>query len=246
MIHIIGGLARGTGKTTIAVNLAVDRAEKNKRVVIVDCEPDQSAFNWSKLRSHGDHKIGSILQGTPPIDVVCASGDITLILKGLNRVYDIVIVDVGARDIKAFASAMRVADNLYTPIYLSKVYSEMLLGELKKMILEIKNPRMRCFAFANRPVFIGEAWNKELVQTGEVVFQYNVFTLDWPLMEHEAIRQSIGSGLGVNEIYNDDSDWVVSDWLGAHDELEVLANHVFGDEPFMRPKYHNPPAEFVW
>ncbi len=42
---VVGGVKGGTGKSTLAVNLGIERAREGKKVILVDAEPDQESHS---------------------------------------------------------------------------------------------------------------------------------------------------------------------------------------------------------
>jgi len=51
MIVALAGLKGGTGKSTLAVNLAAHRASLGKRALLVDSDKQGSAWYWHMVRS---------------------------------------------------------------------------------------------------------------------------------------------------------------------------------------------------
>ena len=51
MIVLIGGEKGGTGKTTLATNLAQMRAARGRDVLLVDTDKQESASAWASLRA---------------------------------------------------------------------------------------------------------------------------------------------------------------------------------------------------
>jgi chromosome partitioning protein len=50
MILTIGGIKGGSGKTTLAINIAVARALKKQSVLLIDADEQKSASMWSEKR----------------------------------------------------------------------------------------------------------------------------------------------------------------------------------------------------
>ena len=51
MIVLIGGEKGGTGKSTLATNLAVCLAHRGRDVLLLDCDPQRSSASWVGVRS---------------------------------------------------------------------------------------------------------------------------------------------------------------------------------------------------
>ena len=65
MILVVASEKGGTGKTTIATNLAVMRLLNNKKVLLVDSDPQQSSLDFAKVR--GMENIDPSITCTPVI-----------------------------------------------------------------------------------------------------------------------------------------------------------------------------------
>ena len=96
----------GTGKTTLATNLAWVLAEKGN-VLLVDADPQASALNWVA----GESEVPSTLtvQGTETDDVP------RLVRSKVADGYDWVIIDGPPGITKTTADAVRVADVVLIP-----------------------------------------------------------------------------------------------------------------------------------
>ena len=116
MITVIGGIKGGSGKTTVATNLAVLRSDHTK-VLLVDADEQKSAWDWSQQR---DSNLGNNL--TTSFATVCMSGKsiYTNLLK-LKEDYDDIIIDTGGRDTTSQRSALCVADKLILPFKPSSI-----------------------------------------------------------------------------------------------------------------------------
>jgi chromosome partitioning protein len=60
----------GSGKTTTSVNLAAALGEKNRRVLMVDLDPQHSATSWFGIRDAGKGVLGIFMDGGGLLDFV--------------------------------------------------------------------------------------------------------------------------------------------------------------------------------
>lgn len=95
----------GSGKTTLALNLAVAAVDACRSVVVIDVDPQQSAAHWGKLRTT-DNPI--IIKGyaAPLPDIIqrCKSGGA-----------DLVIIDTAPKSEKASLVAAQLANLIVIP-----------------------------------------------------------------------------------------------------------------------------------
>jgi len=107
MIVIIGGIKGGTGKSTIATNLAAHLSCNTVDVILVDANPGQTtSSNWVSRRN----------EFLPVIHCVEKSGDLRQTLRDFSKRYEQVIVDCGGWDSREFRTALLVSQLLITPL----------------------------------------------------------------------------------------------------------------------------------
>jgi chromosome partitioning protein len=92
-VHLlVGGVKGGTGKSTLAVNLGIERARRGKKIILVDADPDQESLS-DYIANREEH--GAL----PSIPVVQVKGSTTAkSLRVLVQDFDDVIVDCGGFD----------------------------------------------------------------------------------------------------------------------------------------------------
>ena len=113
MILLVGGEKGGTGKTTIAVNLAAGFRLQGRDVLLVDTDPQGSASGWSSMREDRDdstrvpcvQKFGKSLQRE---------------IKELDSRYQDVIVDAGGRDSVELRAALVAVEQVLIPVQASQ------------------------------------------------------------------------------------------------------------------------------
>ena len=112
---VIASQKGGTGKSTITTNLAVVAADKGKKVLLIDCDPQQSATKWYGLRENqlGEkNKITLVEKSFKGMEVKAIWRDVAK----FQEVYDWVVVDTPGETATFINSLMRVADLVIIPM----------------------------------------------------------------------------------------------------------------------------------
>jgi chromosome partitioning protein len=136
MIVLLGGQKGGTGKSNIAVNLAVYNALKGKSVLLVDGNSKQgTCSNWAERREASELTSVSCIE---------KQGTLHKTLLDLSDKYDEIIVDTGGQDSKEFRTSLTAADVLVSPMSPSQsdietiVYLNDLVDEAKEYNPELE------------------------------------------------------------------------------------------------------------
>ncbi len=110
MIILIGGEKGGTGKTTIATNLAAKRAMENRDVLLIDTDAQGSANYWAQSRDDSEAK---------PHRVACIQKfgkGLQAEVQDLAKRYQDIIIDAGGRDSVELRAGLVVSNKAYIPI----------------------------------------------------------------------------------------------------------------------------------
>lgn len=105
MLICVSNLKGGTGKTTSAVYLADGLTRRERRVLLVDADPQGSAQAWAAQ-----------LEGWPVVTVGMAQPVLHRQLPELGRGYDDVVVDCPPQHEAIVRSALLVADVVVMPM----------------------------------------------------------------------------------------------------------------------------------
>lgn len=109
MILSVGNIKGGVGKTTLAVNLAILRANEGKDVLLVDGDEQRTALTFTDLRSE--------LLGQPGYTAVSLQGAaLRTQIRQLTSKYDDIVIDVGGRDTGSLRAALTVTETLLIPM----------------------------------------------------------------------------------------------------------------------------------
>ena len=103
----------GVGKTTLAVNVAYALAIQNKRVLLVDADPQKSALHWAAVRDAWiDETDGDVL--FPVIGL--PTGAIAKELPAIARGYDCVVIDGPPRIDDVASGVIAACDLVIIPV----------------------------------------------------------------------------------------------------------------------------------
>lgn len=107
VIYLIAGEKGGSGKSCIAQNLAVLFKLRDRDVLLIDADPQETTKDWSREREQNPD--------LPDIQVETAHGDIRKLLIDRAKRYEMIVVDVGGADSVALRSALTVATHALFP-----------------------------------------------------------------------------------------------------------------------------------
>jgi chromosome partitioning protein len=146
MIVAIGNEKGGTGKTTLAVNLAAMAAIQELDVLLVDADPgQQSAAKWTARRRefHPEAKL---------LHCVTLTGkSLDVELRDLAQRYRVIVIDTGAEDSPELRAASTVADLLLVPVQ-PEQFDFWTLPTMEALYEKATqfNPNLRCKIALNR------------------------------------------------------------------------------------------------
>ena len=146
MIIVVGGIKGGSGKTTVATNLAVIRAKYGGRdVLLVDADDQETATDFTVLRNErldGNAGYTSIKLTGPAVRSQ------TVRLEGK---YQDIIMDTGGRDTTSQRAALTIADVLLVP-FVPRSFDVWTLEKVSALVEEMlpANPKLKAYTFLNR------------------------------------------------------------------------------------------------
>jgi chromosome partitioning protein len=109
MILTVGNTKGGTGKSTLAFNIAVARALAARDVLLVDTDEQRSASLFTSARAE--------TLGAPGYTTVSLRGkDVRTQVRQLAPKYQDVIIDSGGRDSDSLRYSLMVSDTLLVPV----------------------------------------------------------------------------------------------------------------------------------
>ena len=193
MIVLIGGEKGGTGKTTIATNLAALRALTGSDVLLVDTDPQGSASYWTTSRAENDIK--------PRVACIQKFGEgLQQELQDLANRYQDIIVDAGGRDSVELRAAMLVAHKTYVPIQASQ-FDIWTLSQTNDLIVtaQVFNPNLRAWVVINRGSTNPSV--KEIPEAVEIMGDFEHLGLATSVVRDRiAYRKAVRDGLSVVEM----------------------------------------------
>lgn len=187
VIIALGGQKGGTGKSTTAINLAVEFLREGSSVVLVDADPQGTASTWVDAATEGGHPVPTLVRET--------RGEVLVEqLPELAENHDYVLVDLPSELGPVQRAALVVADVVLLPCGASA--PEMwALTESKDLVSEARkhNPNLKVFALqtrVQRSTRAGKSLREDLAAWGLTVLYQQ-------LVNRVAYRDAIAAGLGV-------------------------------------------------
>jgi chromosome partitioning protein len=212
MIIIIGGEKGGTGKTTIATNLAALHVDKQNELLLIDTDKQGSASAWAATRDN--------VEDRPRVASIQKFGKgIINDVKELSRKYADIIIDAGGRDSIELRAAMTVADVLFIPIQASQ-FDVWTIGNMEEIVQQAQtfNEKLQTFIVFNRASTNPNV--RELDEAREILSDFESLKIsNTVLSDRIAYRKAAKAGLSVAELDNPDSK--------ANNEVKNLYEEIF-------------------
>lgn len=211
MIIVCGGIKGGSGKTTVATNLAVIRSAQGSDVLLIDADDQETATDFTTQRSErldGEAGYTSIkLTGA-------AVRNQTLRLK---EKYQDIIIDTGGRDTTSQRAALSVADLLLVP-FVPRSFDVWTIEKVSDLVGEMRqaNTTLKAFTFINRADPRGQDNDgaaEVLKESPELQF------IEPQLGNRKAFGNAAAAGLAVTELKPEDEK--------AAEEMMLLIQYLF-------------------
>ena len=211
MIIVVGGIKGGSGKTTVATNLAVIRSAEGKDVLLIDSDDQETATDFTVLRNE------RLEDGAGYTSIKLTGAAVRTETKKLSRNYSDIIIDTGGRDTASQRAALSVADILLVP-FVPRSFDVWTLEKVAGLVAEMRtaNPTLAAYTFINRADPRGQDNDdaaEALKEVGELTF------IDAPLGARKAFGNAAADGLAVTELKPQDQK--------AAEETLILYRYVF-------------------
>lgn len=214
MITLVGGIKGGSGKTTVATNLAIMRAAEGHDVLLIDADEQESSADFTQLRNE---KLGNA--GYTSINLAgTAVRNQTL---RLAEKYDDIIIDTGGRDTTSQRAGLSIANVMLVP-FVPRSFDVWTLERVAALVDEMRtaNPDLKAHTFLNRADSRGQdnaGASQMLKENAALKFS------DIAIGNRKAFGNAAAAGLAVTELKPQD--------LKAVEEVLILYRYVFDIKP---------------
>jgi chromosome partitioning protein len=192
MIYTVGGIKGGSGKTTIATNLAVMLFRQNRDVLFVDADDQETATDFTHWRNE------TLSEGAGYTAIQLANNAVRTEILKLKDKYDDIVIDTGGRDTTSQRAAMTVSD-VYIAPFIPRSFDMWTLEKVVRLIDEMRlvNPQLKAYAVLNKT----DARGSDNVEAKDFLNESQSITLVEANLGHrKSFANAASKGLGVIEL----------------------------------------------
>ena len=211
MIITVGGIKGGSGKTTVATNLAVIRSQQGFDVLLIDADDQETSSDFTILRNERRP------DGAGYTSIKLTGPAVRTETLRLREKYDDIVIDAGGRDTTSQRAALSVSDFVLVP-FVPRSFDVWTLEKVDALVSEMQtaNARLKAYTFLNR----ADARGQDNEDAADVLKNTEALTfIDTPLGTRKAFSNAAADGLAVTELRPPDTK--------AKEEIMVLYWYLF-------------------
>ncbi len=194
----------GVGKTTLAIHIADSLSRKDKKVLLIDADPQASALDWAENSENGNRFS---VVGLPKKTLRSE-------LRTIETDYDFIVVDGPPRVHEIAMAAIAASDLIVIPVQPSP-FDVWSLKDIVDLVNEVKtiNENLKTVLVINRKI-VNTAIGRDVVNA---LADYNFPILKTAICQRVAYAESIGMGQTVLHTNSDSK---------ASEEIQALTNEI--------------------
>jgi len=211
MIIVVGGIKGGSGKTTVATNLAVIRSAEGHDVLLIDADDQETSTDFTIIRNERRP------EGAGYTSIKLTGPAVRTETLRLANKYEDIIIDTGGRDTTSQRAALTVADFLLVP-FVPRSFDVWTLEKVSSLVSEMQaaNPDLQAYTFINR----ADPRGQDNDDAAEVLRETESLSfVETPLGARKAFSNAAAAGLAVIEIKPQDPK--------ATEEMMMLYRYIF-------------------
>lgn len=211
MIILIGGEKGGTGKTTLATNLATLHANAGHDVLLIDTDKQMSACDWAGFRDEDEiqPRVACIPLYEPNLKKQ---------IPDLADRYEDIIIDAGGRDNAELRRSLAIADVAYFPLQPSQ-FDMLTVRRVDRLVAEMKtvNDNLKTFIIFNRASPHPQA--SDHVEAKELVESFPQFNLVKTFIcDRKDFQKAVAEGKAITE-YRPRNDKAIEEITSLYNEI---------------------------